>query len=84
MKTCPEDPRGPEFRYHMVGWCLFVLCALFFIASSVKNGDVLTLIGSVIFLIACLLFILPMVKKHHNAYNKSKKPVLGDSRHEPE
>lgn len=47
--------------YQMWGWILFTVCAVFYIVSSSLNGDVLTLIGSVLFLIACFLFMMPMV-----------------------
>ena len=51
-------------KYHVAGWLLFILCAVLFIASSVKSGDTLALIGSVIFLIACIVFLVPLVKGH--------------------
>jgi hypothetical protein len=34
---------------------------LFFIASSLKNRDILSLVASIIFLIACFVFIIPLV-----------------------
>ncbi len=58
-----ENHKEQENRYHLAGWILFVLCAIFFIAASVKNRDPLTLIGSVIFLISCIVFIIPLVRK---------------------
>lgn len=39
-----------------------IICAIFFIASSLKNQDILTFIGSVIFLIACIVFLIPLVR----------------------
>jgi len=35
----------------------------FFIASAAMNGDILYLIGSIVFLFACLIFILPILTK---------------------
>jgi hypothetical protein len=49
-----------ERKAHLLGWVIFVACAGFFIASSV-GGSVLGLIGSILFLIACLVFIGPLV-----------------------
>jgi hypothetical protein len=67
-----ENKVGLEIKYHLSGWVLFILCAIFFIASSVKNRDVLTFIGSVIFFIACIVFIIPLVrsKKNEDAYQQ--------------
>ena len=52
-----------EKTYHRVGWGLFIICAVFFIAAAIKNKDGLTLAGSIIFLIACALFLIPLGKK---------------------
>lgn len=49
-----------EDAYHLAGWLLFVVCALLFIASAVKNQDLLTLIGSLLFLAACVVFLIPL------------------------
>ena len=56
-----------EERFHLWGWVLFLVCAGFFIASSIESNDILGLIGSIIFLIACVVFIVPLViKKGHS------------------
>ena len=55
-----------NLNYQLLGWILFIVCALFFIASSFKNGDSLTLIGSVIFLIACGVFLIPLFRIRKN------------------
>ena len=47
---------------HLWGWILFILCAVLFIASGVINRDALTTVGSAFFLIACFLFLIPLVK----------------------
>jgi hypothetical protein len=52
----------PEIKCQLAGWMLFVICALFFIASSLKNHDLLALIASMIFLVACIIFIVPLIK----------------------
>ena len=51
---------GREIKYQLLGWVLFIFCAIFFILSSLKNHDILTFIGSVIFLIACIIFLIPL------------------------
>ncbi|RLB29163.1 MAG: cytochrome oxidase subunit III, partial [Deltaproteobacteria bacterium] len=55
---------------NLCGWILFVVCALFFIASSLHGHDILGLVGSIIFLIACLVFIYPLVKKNDRDQDK--------------
>jgi hypothetical protein len=63
MKEIPENQKKQESKLQLMGWILFVLCAFFYIASSLKNRDTLTFIGSVFFLISCIVFIIPLVRK---------------------
>ena len=56
----PKGRAWSEDTYHLAGWLLFVVCALFFIASAVKNQDPLTLIGGILFLVACVVFLIPL------------------------
>jgi len=46
-------------RYDIWGWVLFTVSALFFIASSLRNGDVVGLLGGIFFLLACAAFLPP-------------------------
>ena len=63
-----------EIRYHLWGWVLFLVCALFFIASSLRNGDILMLFASVVFLAACLVFIVPLIRAIRDGHgNQSQK-----------
>ena len=62
-----SDRKIKQINQALVGWLVFVVCALFFIASSLRNRDVLTLIGGVLFLIGCILFIVPLVSEKRNA-----------------
>ncbi len=61
MKENQEDRIKQEDKYHLAGWILFIICAIFFLASSLKNHDFFSFIGSVIFLVACIFFIIPLV-----------------------
>jgi cell division protein FtsW (lipid II flippase) len=62
-------------RQTIFGWVLFVVCALFFMAAAWKNRDLLTFLGSVIFLVACLVFLVPLVRSaarsHDDTRNKA-------------
>jgi hypothetical protein len=41
----------------LFGWCLFILSATSYIASSIKAKDILGLLGGIFFLCACIVFI---------------------------
>ena len=66
-------------RSQLAGWLLFIVCALFFIASSVHNRDILTFIGSVIFLVACIVFIVPVLRASREAGDGGNRPDDGRS-----
>ncbi len=51
-------------RVQIIGWILFILSALAFIASCVRSGDILGLAGSVLFLVACFIFLVPLLFRH--------------------
>ena len=48
-------------RFALAGWILFVVCAGFFIVSAARSGDAWYLTGSLIFLAACIIFIIPLI-----------------------
>ena len=50
-----------EQKFNLAGWILFVVCAGFFIVSAIRAGDIWYLIGSVVFLGGCILFVIPLV-----------------------
>ncbi len=49
-------------KLEMWGWCLFIVSAAFFVASTARSGDVLGLLGSLFFLVACIVFLVPYLK----------------------
>lgn len=73
MKKIQENQEEQEARLQLIGWALFVLCALFFIASSIKNRDFLTFVGSIFFLISCIVFIVPLLRKMKNSEEGNNK-----------
>lgn len=56
-----------EHWVHFWGWIVFVVCAFFFIAATALAGDVIGVIASVLFLIACVIFLIPLVPKLRNS-----------------
>ena len=48
-----------ESKVNLVGWILFVISALWFIVASVRSGDTIYLLGSIFFLLGCVVFLIP-------------------------
>jgi predicted membrane channel-forming protein YqfA (hemolysin III family) len=46
---------------HISGWLMFIASAVFFVVSSIRSGDWAALLGALIFLIACFVFLVPFV-----------------------
>ncbi len=55
----PEDSPREEKKHDLLGWMLFVVSAAFFMASSIRAGDWVGLLGGVFFLLACVAFLAP-------------------------
>lgn len=55
----PATIRDPEFW----GWILFLLCSVAFTVAGLRDGDLLLTGGSLLFLIACVLFLVPYVRR---------------------
>jgi len=72
MKETLGNKIGQEIKYQLTGWILFIICAIFYGVSSIKNHDILTFIGSVIFLIACMAFLVPLLRSNKRAENDKK------------
>lgn len=50
-------------KYEMTGWFLFIICAIFFIISGFKSQDIILVVASFIFLFACFVFLVPLIKE---------------------
>lgn len=59
-------------RYQLYGWILFIVCAILFIAASIIDREPLVFVGSILFLLACFFFLIPLI----SSFRKGKK---GDS-----
>jgi len=57
----PSDGRERERKFHLAGWIVFLVCAGFFIASSIEAHNTLSLVASIVFLVACVVFLIPLV-----------------------
>ena len=52
-----------EEKYHLAGWAMFVICAIFYIIAAIEGESLTSLIGGVIFLFACFAFMIPLIWK---------------------
>ncbi len=52
--------REHQHHWQLWGWILFIVSALFFIATSLRAGDPLGLLGGLFFLVACFVFLVPL------------------------
>ena len=52
-----------NWSFEVWGWCLFIVSAVFFVASTARSGDMLGLFGSLFFLIACVVFLVPCLRR---------------------
>jgi F0F1-type ATP synthase assembly protein I len=49
--------------FEIVGWLLFIASAIGFTVSAWKSGDNAALIGALLFLIACFVFLYPLLRE---------------------
>ncbi|MCD4721022.1 MAG: hypothetical protein K8S13_14375 [Desulfobacula sp.] len=55
-----------EKTCQIMGWILFIVSALFFMASSLRSGDWIGFLGGSFFLVACFVFLIPYVFSDHS------------------
>jgi len=54
-----------EKRFQLAGWLLFLVCAVLFIAQGLTDNNLLGLIGSIVFFVGCVAFLIPLVGNWH-------------------
>lgn len=66
--------KGMNFskRMQVFGWILFFVCALLFVAEGFLSQSPLLLTASLLFLIGCLFFIVPLLKSSADNKNTEK------------
>ncbi len=53
-------PHPRDRQLQIGGWLLFIASALCFTLASWQQGDPLSLTGSLLFFIACFVFLIPL------------------------
>lgn len=48
-----------QSRLHQIGWFLFLICAVLFLASGIRNRDPWSIAASLVFGAAVILFLIP-------------------------
>lgn len=48
------------WSFNFTGWVLFTVSAIFFLWGTWKAGDVIGILASLAFLIACIVFLIPV------------------------
>ena len=50
-----------ERKCQIWGWILFITSALLYGAAGIRSGDLLGILGSLFFLVACFVFLIPFI-----------------------
>lgn len=50
-----------ERHYQIIGLLGFIIAGFVFIAAGINSGDLLTIIGSVIWTVSCFIWMIPLV-----------------------
>ena len=74
-----DKPVDDQRKFQLAGWLLFIICALFYLASSWQNQDALAITGSIVFLLACIVFLLPLMASRKTAARDSEAPGKRDN-----
>ena len=79
----PFDQNQHEDLFHLAGWLLFVVSAIFYGIASYVNGDWHSMAGSLAFLFACIFFMIPLLRKMRNMRTVERRPPNGFRDAEP-
>jgi len=61
VKHMAKNAKSFEIKCQLGGWLLFIASALFYGIASIRSGDLLGFLGSLFFLVACFVFLIPFV-----------------------
>ncbi len=51
-----------EKHYQIIGLLGFIVAGFIFIAVGIKFGDMLTILGSTVWILSCLVWMIPLLK----------------------
>lgn len=77
-----DRSKTQEILYQTGGWILFLIGTILFIAAGLRNGDLISLAGSLAFLIGCVLFMVPLRRQigemHRGRHPMRPRPKIGN------
>lgn len=62
-----------EFKLQILGWILFVGCACCYLLSSFKSNDWIGFVGGILFLTACIVFLIPLLVRRSLGGHQNKE-----------
>lgn len=62
-----------ELKLQLWGWIVFIICSVLFIVSSIRNRDVLSFVASILFLVGCVIFVIPLVTTMRNRTDETSE-----------
>ena len=71
------ESRRSEAVFHIAGWVLFILCAVLFLFTALRDGDGVLALASLIFLAACILFLIPLMRPRRVGPEATRKAEGG-------
>tara|TARA_B110000438_G_scaffold228979_1_gene223665 strand:+ start:81 stop:254 length:174 start_codon:yes stop_codon:yes gene_type:complete len=54
------------FYFEIIGLILFFISGIFFILVGIRNEDYLSIIGSIVWTFACVLWLFPVLSRRNN------------------
>ncbi len=51
-----------DSRYQLIGLLGFILAGFIFIAVGINFGDALTILGSVVWVVSCMIWMIPLLR----------------------
>lgn len=50
-----------DAHFHLAGWILFLGCAFLFLYIAIREGDLVFVLASLVFLAGCIAFLIPLL-----------------------
>jgi len=63
LEASGRKPLSRDERYQLAGWLLFIACALLYGVSAFVPSKWISAAGSLVFLLACFVFLVPLLCK---------------------
>ena len=63
-RNCRKDQIVNDKKYQIGGLVGFIFSGLFFTASSIKAGDPIAVLGSLIWIGSCIVWLIPVFNKN--------------------